>query len=156
MKTETRTTAQLWSDDELAALRNRLRESRRVLAAFPAGLPSASLLRRLPPPADAKPGEIAVEALPLPREGRVVVGRKGDVPFAFPEDAALSNPHFQIVVDGGTGRCRAEALKASNGLWINGRKVTERWLVHGDQIHAGSQDFVFHDGTTAGWGDWVE
>lgn len=82
-----------------------------------------------------------------------MLGREGDAPFAFPEDRKLSARHVRIE-SAVPGLWRAVDLNSRNGLWINDRRVTERWLVHGDRIHVGSQDFLFHDGT-AETGPWT-
>ena len=125
-----------WTRPDLDALQQRLLEARRLLAAFPEPPDHPCLLRRAP---NAEPE--SVEALPL--AGEVIVGRKGDGPFAVPDDALLSARHFRLVV-GPEGVCYAEDLDSTNGLWINGRRVRQRLLVHGDLIRAGHQEFVFH------------
>lgn len=143
MKPDDTITTQPWSGDQVAALQTRLLDSKRLLDAFPADLPTPCLLRRVSGNAQ---GDVAA----LPLAGEVVVGRKGDPPFCFPEDSSLSRRHFRILV-GDSGRCFAEPLTSTNKLWINGRHITShRRLVHGDQIHAGNQDFVFHDGGAGG------
>lgn len=147
MKTETDKTTLPWTADELETLQTHLIASKRLLDAFPASLPEPCLLRRAP-----DRGADAVEAIPL--SGEIVVGRKkGDSPLVFPEDGLLSARHFRILV-GPEGRCYAEDLRSTNGLWINGRRLCQpRLLVHGDQIHAGNQDFVFHAGPAPAWAE---
>lgn len=146
MKTETDKTTLPWTADELETLQTHLIASKRLLDAFPASLPEPCLLRRAP-----DQGADAVEAIPL--SGEIVVGRKkGDPPLAFPADGSLSARHFRILM-GLEGRCYAEDLRSTNGLWINGRRVRERLLIHGDQIHAGNQDFVFHAGPAPAWAE---
>jgi hypothetical protein len=127
-----------WSPEQVEAFHARLRDSKRLLDAFPGPLPGPCLLREVP---DAGGGD--VEAVPL--SGCLVVGRQGDAPVAFAADRAMSGRHFRILA-GRDGRCYADDLRSRNGLWVNGRRVEYRFLVHGDFIHAGSQDFVFHDG----------
>ena len=143
MKTAADKTTVPWTAHELELLQNRLIASQRLLGAVPESLPGPCLLRRAP-----GQGADCVEALPL--SGAIVVGRKGDPPLAFPEDASLSARHFRLLA-GREGRCYAEDLRSTNGLWINGRRVQERLLIHGDQIHAGNQDFVFHAGPLPEW-----
>jgi hypothetical protein len=138
--TKDRTTAR-WTPAQTEQFLARLLDSKRLLDAFPGPLPAPCLLRRVP---DKGGGE--VEAVLL--SGTVVVGRKGDSPLCFPEDESLSRRHFRVLV-GRNGRCYADDLHSRNGLWINGRRVQYRLLVHGDYIHAGGQDFVFHDGQAA-------
>lgn len=127
-----------WTAAQTELFVKRLLDSKRLLDAFPGPLPAPSLLREVP---DIGGGD--VEAIPL--TGGVVVGRAGDVPLRFPEDSSLSARHFQVLV-GHNGRCYADDLHSTNGLWVNGRRVEYRLLRHGDQIHAGAQDWVFHDG----------
>lgn len=127
-----------WTVAQTEAFHARLRDSKRLLDAFPGPLPGPCLLREVP---DAGGGD--VEAIPL--SGCLVVGRKGDPPLAFPEDHDLSRRHFRVLTSR-EGRCYADDLRSTNGLWINGRRVKYRFLVHGDFIHAGNHDFVFHDG----------
>lgn len=127
-----------WSAAQTEAFLARLRASKRLLDAFPGPLPGPCLLRAVP-----TAGGSDVEAVPL--FGCLVVGRKGDPPLAFPEDRDLSRRHFRVLTSR-DGRCYAEDLHSTNGLWINGRRVKYRFLVHGDLIHAGNQDWVFHDG----------
>lgn len=141
MKTTNDQTTVCWTPADIERFHARLLESKRLLDAFPGPLPGPSLVRRV---SDASGGD--VEAIPL--SAVVVVGRHEKPPFGFPGDSSLSGRHFRILV-GRNGRCYAEDLHSTNGLWINGRRVAHRLLVHGDAIHAGSQDWVFHDGQTA-------
>jgi hypothetical protein len=144
MKTTQDQTTQPWTQEQIDVFHARLRDSKRLLDAFPGPLPAPCLLRRVP---DAGGGN--VEAIPL--AGTVVVGREGDPPFCFADEThRLGRKHFRILV-GANGHCYAEDLNSENGLWINGRRVAHRLLVHGDFIYAGSQEFVFHDGQGADW-----
>lgn len=127
-----------WTPAQAEMFVRRLLDSRRLLDAFPGPLPAPSLLRKV---ADTGGGD--VEAIPL--TAGVVAGRAGDAPFRFPEDPSLSKRHFQVLV-GRNGHCYADDLHSTNGLWVNGRRVEYRLLRHGDLIHAGAQDWVFHDG----------
>ncbi|MBE7503618.1 MAG: FHA domain-containing protein [Verrucomicrobiales bacterium] len=138
MNTPTDQTTSRPTSAEIELLQTRLLDSKPLLDAFPGPLPAPCLLRRV---LDTGGGD--VEALPL--LGVVVIGRQSDPPFGFPDDGSLSGRHFRILV-GPRGRCYAEDLNSTNGLWVNGRRVKQRLLVHGDAIHAGNQDWVFHDG----------
>ncbi len=128
----------LWTERDLQSLKSRLLRSKRLLDAFPASLPRPSLLQEV---ADTGAGEVVA----LPLNGVVTIGRAGDPPFCFQDDSSLSCWHFRILV-GEDGTCYAQDLQSKGHLWINGRRVDHRRLVHGDHIHAGNQDFVFHDG----------
>jgi len=144
MNASTPETTVPWTDLELESLTHRLIHTRRLLDAFPPSLPGPHLLRRAP-----ERGPDAVEAVPL--AGELVVGKHGDLPLAFPDDGPLGRRHFRVVV-GPDDQCHAGDLASRNGLWINGRRVKGRLLIHGDLIHAGSQDFVFHAGRAPEWG----
>jgi len=62
--------------------------------------------------------------------------RRGDAPFGA----------FEIAAD---GRCFAQVCEnARNGLHVNGREVTTRRLIHGDQIYAGGEEFVFAEASS--------
>ncbi len=136
-KLKERTTIR-WTQAQTEVFHARLRDSKRLLDAFPGPLPGPALLREVP-----QAGGGDAEAVPL--AGCVVVGRKGDTPLAFAADRAMSGRHFRILASR-DGRCYAQDLRSANGLWVNGRRVAYRFLVHGDFIHAGNHDFVFHDG----------
>lgn len=123
------------ADADMEAFRERVAESRRWLALLPVPPPGPSLLRRTA-------GGDSVEVLAL--NIAVVIGRHAPAPWGFPEDKDLSREHFRILVAGDV--CFAEDLHSSNGLYINGRRVERRCLVHGDHLRAGKQDFVFHAG----------
>lgn len=131
-----------WSNAALETLKRRWLECRRVLRTFDDHVTAPCLLRRMPEIEGAR-----YELLPLAK--RVVVGKRGDPPFAYPDDRSLSGHHFHLerLPD---GRYRAVDLDSTNGLHINGREVHERVLVVGDQIRAGSQEFVYHDGQPTG------
>ncbi|MBX3746721.1 MAG: FHA domain-containing protein [Verrucomicrobiae bacterium] len=129
-----------WSPGEVTTLQRRLIESGRVLRAFEDCLEVPCLLWT----SGGGAGKETVQALPL-EHPVVTVGRRGDPPLAFSEDRSMSNRHFRVL-RGPNGVCYAEDLGSTNGLWINGRQVASRRLVHGDSIHAGNQDFVFHAG----------
>ena len=141
MKTCKDETTRESTPNAIELFRKRLVFAKRLLDAFPGPLQSPLLLREV---ADAGDGD--VEAIRL--SGVVVVGLKGDSPFCDLKDDSLSRRHFRILAHR-NGRCYAEDLGSTNGLWINGRKVSHRLLVHGDLIHAGNQDWVFHDGKGA-------
>lgn len=129
-----------WSSRDVAALKQRLIESGRVLRAYGRTPEHASLLWI----SGGGSRSEAIQAMAL-EHPVTTVGRRGDPPLAFASDRSMSNRHFQVLV-GPDGSCYVEDLGSTNGLWINGRMVESRRLVHGDRIHAGSQDFVFHAG----------
>jgi hypothetical protein len=73
-------------------------------------------------------------------EGQVVtVGRTAKSQLMLPHDSFLSSQHFAVECrpDG----CFARDAGSSNGTWVNGQKITEHALAHGDQLAAGQTRF---------------
>ena len=125
---------------ELDHLQRRLLISKRWLDAFPEARPDPCLIRR------TLEGEGELETCPL--RSATIVGRHGDGMFRYPpEMESMSRQHFRILVTT-DGRCFAQVCEnAKNGLHVNGREVTSRRLIHGDQIYAGGEEFVFAEQT---------
>jgi len=57
----------------------------------------------------------------------------------LPHDSFLSSQHF--VVECRPDGCFARDAGSSNGTWVNGQKITEHALAHGDQLAAGQTRF---------------
>lgn len=75
-------------------------------------------------------------------EGEVVrVGRTAKSDFAT-DDGFMSGEHFSV--EGKEKSWIVRDLKSRNGTRLNGKKITSAVLKEGDQIHAGSIDFVVH------------
>jgi pSer/pThr/pTyr-binding forkhead associated (FHA) protein len=125
---------------ELDRLQRRLLISRRWLDAAPPVRSEPCLIRR------ARDNNDNLETCPL--KGETIIGRHGDGPFRYPSEMeSMSRQHFRILV-ATDGRCFAHVCEnAKNGLHINGREVTSRRLIHGDQIYAGGEEFVFAEQT---------
>ena len=121
-------------------LQRRLLISKRWLDAVPKVRPDPCLIRR------ARDNEGGLETCPL--KGETIIGRHGDGMFRYPSEMeSMSRQHFRILV-ATDGRCFAYVCEnAKNGLHINGREVTSRRLIHGDQIYAGGEEFVFAEQT---------
>ena len=117
-------------------LQRRLLISKRWLDAVPNDQPKPCLIRR------TRADDGRLEACPL--QGEMIVGRHGDGPFRYqPEMESMSRQHFRIFV-AHDGRCFVKVCEnAKNGLYVNGREVTTRRLIHGDQLYAGGEEFVF-------------
>src|SRR5262249_14839412 len=64
-----------------------------------------------------------------------LVGRSADVHFSLPDDPYLSRLHFLIEVN--PPLCYLQDLGSHNGTLLNGEKVRERALRHGDEISVG-------------------
>ncbi len=121
---------------DLDHLQRRLLISKRWLDAISTAQSKPCLIRR------TREDDGRLEACPL--HGEMIVGRHGDGPFRYPpEMESMSRQHFRILV-APDGRCFVQVCEnAKNGLHVNGREVTTRRLIHGDQIYAGGEEFVF-------------
>src|ERR1700683_664077 len=73
-------------------------------------------------------------------EGEVTIGREASngIPIA---DPSVSRKH--CLVSGQDGRFLVRDLDSRNGTLVNGTRVEEQWLQHGDEIAAGDSSFVF-------------
>jgi len=71
----------------------------------------------------------------------VMIGRSKACTISVPDDPKLSRTHCLIRKK--HGRWIITDLDSSNGLFVNGRRVTEIELKHGDVIQAGANLFTF-------------
>lgn len=72
----------------------------------------------------------------------VVLGREAPGGVSL-KDHLISRRHFQILR--GPGGIRIRDLKSRNGTLVNGRRVAEEVLRHGDRIQAGDTVFTYLD-----------
>jgi pSer/pThr/pTyr-binding forkhead associated (FHA) protein len=70
------------------------------------------------------------------------VGRATSCGIVVTDDALVSGVHFAISHNGGLCRLRDE--RSTNGTFLNGRRVADEQLQHGDEIIAGQTRFVVH------------
>ena len=84
-------------------------------------------------------GPLKDSMIPL-SEGEVTIGREASngIPIA---DPSVSRKH--CLVSGQDGRFLVRDLDSRNGTLVNGTRVEEQWLQHGDEIAAGDSSFVF-------------
>jgi len=84
-------------------------------------------------------GPLKDSIIPL-TESETTVGREAsnDIPVT---DPSVSREHFRLSCEG--GRYRVQDLVSRNGTLVNGSKVEEHWLRHGDEIAAGDSSFLF-------------
>ena len=68
------------------------------------------------------------------------VGRSDWADFAVPHDPSLADVHFKVVCQ--PRDCRLVDLSRSPGTYVNGVRVVERTLAHGDEIRAGQTHFA--------------
>lgn len=73
-------------------------------------------------------------------EPQVVIGRGEGWDCTFP-DTAMSRPHFRVRPQNGEYILRD--LDSKNGTRVNGEPCSERVLIPGDLIEAGSVMFIF-------------
>ena len=69
------------------------------------------------------------------------IGRHIDNEIAFPEERSVSGRHCEIVLE--DGKYVLRDLNSTNGIFVNGVKVTEKVLAHGDKIKLGVKMFRF-------------
>ncbi|MBX3444913.1 MAG: hypothetical protein KF774_21110 [Planctomyces sp.] len=71
---------------------------------------------------------------------QVRVGRTEWAEFCVPDDRSMADVQF-VLECGGRG-CRIRNLSGDRPLWVNGMRVEQHSLVHGDLIRAGSTEFL--------------
>lgn len=69
-------------------------------------------------------------------------GRTGKSDLALTDDSYLSSVHFSVESDG--EKCILYDLASSNGTFLNGTRVSQATLQHGDAISAGQTNFLVH------------
>lgn len=90
---------------------------------------------------DAGPDRGTLVNLPEP-PGRLVVGRGEEADLVL-TDRDVSRLHFAIERD--ADGASAKDLESKNGLEVNGRRLRERRLRHGDSLRLGSTLIVYQD-----------
>lgn len=74
------------------------------------------------------------------RAGQILrIGRTDRADFALPHDKNMSSLHFTL--ECGQDVCKVRDEQSANGTTVNGEKITESLLKHGDEIGAGSTRF---------------
>jgi serine/threonine-protein kinase len=88
--------------------------------------------------------QVALRVLAGPYKGRVfsftqadtfLIGRTVDSHLYLPEDKFFSRHHCLLEIT--PPHCRLRDLGSTNGTFVNGRRVTEASLQHGDEIQGG-------------------
>jgi serine/threonine-protein kinase len=88
--------------------------------------------------------QINLRVLAGPYKGRVfafsqhdtfLIGRTNDAHLCLPDDRFFSRHHCLLEID--PPRCFLRDLGSTNGTFVNGHRVTETFLKHGDQIQGG-------------------
>jgi len=74
------------------------------------------------------------------RAGQILrIGRTERADFTVPHDKNMSSLHFTL--ECGQDVCKVRDEQSANGITVNGEKVAESLLKHGDEIGAGSTKF---------------
>lgn len=84
-----------------------------------------------------------IREYPLDKE-RITVGRKSHNDIQI-DDPTVSGDHAVFLV---LQHVYVEDRNSTNGVVLNGKKVSRRQLNHGDTIHIGRHEFKFMDDTT--------
>jgi serine/threonine-protein kinase len=88
--------------------------------------------------------QVNLRVLAGPYKGRVfpfaehdtfLIGRTNDAHLCLPDDRFFSRNHCLLEID--PPRCFLRDLGSTNGTFVNGQRVTESFLRHGDQIQGG-------------------
>jgi serine/threonine protein kinase len=64
-----------------------------------------------------------------------LIGRTNDAHLCLPDDRFFSRHHCLLEID--PPRCFLRDLGSTNGTFVNGKRVSETFLKHGDQIQGG-------------------
>ena len=101
--------------------------------------------------------QVNLRVLAGPYKGRVfsfdehdtfLIGRNNEAHLCLPDDRFFSRNHCLLEID--PPRCFLRDLGSTNGTFVNGRRVGETFLRHGDQIQGGATVLVIE--VSAGWG----
>jgi len=79
------------------------------------------------------------------RAGRTTMGRSANNDMTLTEPS-ISATHARII--GERGNWRVLNLLSTNGTFVNGKKISESPLRHGDRIRMGRVEFVFQTSET--------
>jgi hypothetical protein len=87
---------------------------------------------------EIKTGEHSGHKKWLRRGERMLVGRTEQSEFVVP-DARMSSVHFHVecTAEG----CRVRDMRSTNGTYLNGKRIAEDILHHGDTVTAGDTQF---------------
>ena len=101
--------------------------------------------------------QVNLRVLAGPYKGRVfsfdehdtfLIGRNNEAHLYLPDDRFFSRNHCLLEID--PPRCFLRDLGSTNGTFVNGRRVGETFLRHGDQIQGGATVLLIEVST--GWG----
>lgn len=84
-----------------------------------------------------------MQSVTLPYRGRVTVGRHpdNDIAVSYP---IISGHHFQLLLE--AGQVHVQDLNSTNGLYLNGRRISRAVMKHGDILSIFTFRFVLENG----------
>lgn len=100
--------------------------------------------------------QVNLRVLAGPYKGRVfpfdqhdtfLIGRSNEAHLYLPEDRFFSRNHCLLEID--PPRCFLRDLGSTNGTFVNGKRVSQAFLKHGDQIQGGASVLMVEVST--GW-----
>lgn len=90
---------------------------------------------------EIREGPMAGKKVAIVTGQAVTFGRAaGRAEFPLPHDTFMSGVHF--AVECGSGGCRVQDRKSSNGTFLNGAKIQDAMLANGDEIKGGQTVFA--------------
>lgn len=101
--------------------------------------------------------QVNLRVLAGPYKGRVfpfdehdtfLIGRNNEANLCLPDDRFFSRNHCLLEID--PPRCFLRDLGSTNGTFVNGKRVSETFLKHGDHIQGGATVLLVEVST--GWG----
>lgn len=101
--------------------------------------------------------QVNLRVLAGPYKGRVfsfdehdtfLIGRNNEAHLCLPDDRFFSRNHCLLEIN--PPRCFLRDLGSTNGTFVNGRRVSETFLRHGDQIQGGATVLMIE--VSSGWG----
>jgi serine/threonine-protein kinase len=100
--------------------------------------------------------QVNLRVLAGPYKGRVfpfdqhdtfLIGRSNEAHLYLPDDRFFSRNHCLLEID--PPRCFLRDLGSTNGTFVNGKRVSQAFLRHGDQIQGGATVLMVE--VSAGW-----
>jgi len=100
--------------------------------------------------------QVNLRVLAGPYKGRVfpfeehdtfLIGRNNEAHLCLPDDRFFSRNHCLLEID--PPRCFLRDLGSTNGTFVNGKRVSETFLRHGDQIQGGATVLMIE--VSSGW-----
>lgn len=101
--------------------------------------------------------QVNLRVLAGPYKGRVfpfdqhdtfLIGRTNDAHLCLPDDRFFSRHHCLLEID--PPQCFLRDLGSTNGTFVNGQKVSQSFLKHGDQIQGGESVLLVEVSALAG------